>query len=51
MCGSKRIEVQRVEKRIKGRPAVAVEAEVCLNCGERYYARQAVEAILNAGKK
>lgn len=50
MCGSKRIQVQRVVVRPPGGASHAVEAEVCLDCGERYFARAATEEILTFGK-
>jgi YgiT-type zinc finger domain-containing protein len=51
MCGSKRIEVKRVVIRLVGGESHAVEAEVCLDCGERYFTRAATEEILTFGKR
>ena len=51
MCGSKRMEVKCVTVRAPGGDPCQVEAEVCLNCGERYFTRAAAEEILAAGKR
>lgn len=47
MCGSARIELRRVAL---GRGQM-VRAELCRNCGERYYDRAAGEEILVGRKR
>ncbi len=52
MCGSKRIQVQRVSVRLRtGRIVEGIEAEVCLACGERFYDLAAMKSIDDARKK
>jgi hypothetical protein len=51
MCGSKRIQAQRVVLRLAGGESHAVEAEVCLDCKERYFTHAAAEGILTFRKR
>lgn len=46
VCGSGRIGVKRVAVEGANGTGRSVEAEVCLVCGERYFSREAAEAIL-----
>lgn len=51
MCGSKRIKVKAVDVPAPRGAACTVEAEVCMNCGQRCFTRAAAEAILASGKR
>ena len=51
MCGSKRIQAKRVVIGVAGGESHAVEAEVCLDCGECYFTHAAAEEILAFGKR
>ena len=48
MCGSTRIQRQRVEVHLKNGRGCVVAAEVCRNCGERFLNRAAAGEILTA---
>ncbi|HEY3245432.1 MAG TPA: YgiT-type zinc finger protein [Phycisphaerae bacterium] len=48
-CGSKRVVRQRVAVRLRnGRVVLAVQADVCLACGTRYYDAAAMDTIEQA---
>lgn len=45
VCGSKQITRKLVKVRRRGRPDFQVTAEVCANCGERFYDLAALAAL------
>jgi YgiT-type zinc finger domain-containing protein len=50
VCGSKRVRRQRVSVRLRnGQTITGVEADVCPNCGERYYDLETMHRLEAAG--
>ena len=45
MCGSKKVSRRTVNVKLKVGATVRVNADVCPNCGERYFDREAMEKI------
>lgn len=45
MCGSKQVKHRAIALKFRNGRVVAVDADVCLNCGKQYFDPEEVEAI------